>query len=408
MPRQGLWRLLDYITFPTLRGIVGAPMYRRLWMLTGGAYLLISMMLGGMLTFLPSGQRIPFQIWVYWGGAGPSSWFFYPAVLVLHPDFTATLLFGPTVVMIVLGYLVGLSVATGVALVVAFRQRRPDLLASGTAPAVSGWALLGACCCVSCGAQSAAIGMVAAVVGSSPGILIGKLWPLSLAQLAIAWVALAYMESALGRPTARRPSAATGSRARLAVTVVLRLALIIAGVTWLIAFVIEASGAAPLTIALLYHWTFEHVILAGFAFAIALAPFGWRRVMLRGTPPLVLFRISLFVAGATWGIGVPPPLTAYGLGGFLNELVGLFAVPVVAGGVTPDAPVGAALLFHWGLQHLLLSGWAIAFSLWPRKALTALGESSETAIRSLVSGPARRETPGPHPVSAAQGPGTSP
>ncbi|HKS59724.1 MAG TPA: hypothetical protein VJS68_02980 [Thermoplasmata archaeon] len=370
---SGLRRSVQsWVTFPTVRRLARHGRYLRLWILAGVAYVLLSMLLGGMLTLIPGGSSLPVRAWVDWGSTGQAIWFIYPALVVTHPDFTLLLLFGPAVVMVVLGYLVGLSIASGAALLIENRRRRPDLIASGATPAVSGWALLGACCCVSCGAQTAAIGATAAVVGSTPGILVGQLWPLALVQLAIAWVSVAYMESVL--VAGPRPATPAAQGWRLAVSALLRLGLIVAALTWILAFFVELAeypGGSPGP-GLLYHWAFEHWLLGGFAFAVALAPGAWRQLVLEASRRLRILRILLLVAGVTWGAGVPPPLTDLGLGGTLNEMLGYVGLPATWGSIPPDSPLGAALLFHWSLQHLLLAGWAIAFALFPLRALAVL------------------------------------
>jgi hypothetical protein len=65
-------------------------------------------------------------------------------------------------------------------------------------------------------------------------------------------------------------------------------------------------------------------------------------------------------------------LANLGLGGFLNELFGFSGYPAAYAAITPDASLGAALLFHWAFQHLLLSVFAIALAIVPTKTLSSL------------------------------------
>jgi hypothetical protein len=182
--------------------------------------------------------------------------------------------------------------------------------------------------------------------------------------------------------------------------VTLRVLLLVAAVTWLFALVLEFGDTPALTAALLYHWALEHILLAGVALSTALAPVWVRTLVAKRRRPALLVRGALLVAAVTWGIAVPPFLVSAGLGGFLNELFGYLSLPASWGAAPVDAPLGAALLFHWAFQHLLLSAWAIAIALWPTASLQAVvvGEDApEPTANARVS-----RAPGPV-VEARQG-----
>ena len=379
-----------------LRAAVRSPRYRRLWALVAVTYVLISMLISQMLLFYPGPSTITgVQVMVFTSPEQVANPYLLPGMIVLAPNVVLSIALWPTVVMVVLGIGIGLSVAAAVATLVAERQRRPDVAAGGVAPVVTGWALLGACCCTGCAAQVAAVGAVGVLVGSSPSDLLATSWPLGALQLVIVGMSLLYMERRLSGPAPACDVVRTPVRRQI-VALVLRVALLIGSITWLFAFVIELSETptADVTPALLYHWTFEHLILCAVGILSAMAPellWGWTLRLGRRS---YVWRVPAVVAGVSWAVWVPPVIAAWGLGGTLNELFGFLALPAGFGGVTPDADLGFPLYFHWAFQHLVLGLWAVAAAVLPNRAFALVSPG----LRPTIGGrndrpPARASVP---------------
>jgi hypothetical protein len=164
---------------------------------------------------------------------------------------------------------------------------------------------------------------------------------------------------------------------------VLRIALLVGGITWSLAMFVEWAEVSPAAAgpALWYHWIVEHQLLACVAVVAGMFPkeaAAWIRRVHARTGGWAL-RGLLLVGGVTWSIGVPPPLVGAGLGGFLNELGGFLGVSAAWGAVAPDVGLGAALFFHWIVQHLLLGAFAITLAIAPERALAPLLRTVEGA-----------------------------
>jgi hypothetical protein len=387
------------LLLPRLRASVRGRTYRRIWLLTAVGYVAISVFIGQMVVLIPpspGASQIPTQ--VSWLGYGQvSNPYLAPALLVVTQYVVVALPFWGSLVMTALGVGIGLSVASTVSVFLQERRRQAEVAASGLAPAVTGWAFLGACCCTTCAAQVAATGVVGAAVGATPSELLTESWPLAVLQLVVVGLSLLYLEYRLERP-ALRVRVQVGAR-RLAGAIGLRIALLIAAITWLFAVVVEWSEGAPLDPGSAYHWTVEHGALGVLALATALAPVWTGAVLRRRSIPVGAVRAVLLVGAITWGLWVPPILVDRGLGGFVNELLGVLGAPAGWGAVAPDSPLGPALYFHWAAQHLLLAGWAAAVAVAPRRTLDAVsvGEAPAAPARP-ASAPAA-----PVPVAEAKG-----
>jgi hypothetical protein len=295
-----------------------------------------------------------------------------PAVIVTAPHLVLSFAFWPTLVMGLLGAGIGLAISSSVALFAVQRRRRMDLAASGVAPVVTGAALLGACCCTSCVAQAATIGLLGAASGTTAPELIASSWPLGLFQLLILGASLLYMERELegtGAPSIPVPA----SDRKRAVAVGLRIALLLGAITWLFSFVVEwSAGEASITGGLLYHWALEHWALGLLAIVSALGPLGAWSWFSRHAQAAWAVRGVALLAGVTWGIYVPSFAVGSGLGGLVNEMLGYAGAPAAWGAVVPDSPMGGALLFHWIVQHAVIAAWAIAVALAPARAFAVL------------------------------------
>ena len=345
-------------------------------------YMIISVFVGLMIQ--PGPADAPLHVVVN-PVAHTSDWWNYPQATVIGPGFVLFLPFLPTETMILVSIGVGMAVAaSGVLLLATVRARRDTSsrfgVASGVAPAVAGLATMGACCCTSCTA-TLSVGVIASVSGSDLYTLLQNNWYLDLFQLVVVGVSLLALER--GLRTANQACVPAGPlTARVAAGTAFRVALLIAAMTWSLAMFVEWGEVDPWTApaGLWYHWIFEHQVLSLTALFVALFP---REAMtairrFKTTPGGWALRIALITAGITWGTWVPANLVALDLGGFVNELFGQLGLPASWGASIPDA-FGAALLFHWAFQHLLLSGFAIVLGLRPELAMRPLGWTSGTA-----------------------------
>jgi hypothetical protein len=402
MPEPAWVRWATRLTLPNLRGSVRSGPLRRLWALTAVAFAGISMFLGNMvLLFLqPSAyDHQPIHVYAFTSAGQISNPYLRPAVLVTAPHAVLAFAFWPTLVMGLISAGIGLAIASSVGLLALERRRRADLAASGAAPVVAGGALLGACCCTTCAAQAAAVGVLGAAAGSSAPVLIATAWPIGLLQLVILGASLLYMERELEGASALLGVPRPAPSRRRTLALVLRFVLLIAAITWLFAFLVEWSATTgPVDAALAYHWLFEHWVLGLLALVSGLGPLGVWAWFERHARSGYLLRGLFLVAGITWGIGVPPALAAWGLGGTVNEILGYLGVPLRSGGIPADAALGLPLLFHWAFQHIALSAWALAVAVRPSAALSLLTPDAvprpSPAAASL----------GPHPTAATDVP----
>ncbi len=376
--------VVDYLTLPHLRAIVRP--YRNYAIYVGIVYALLVMFTGEMVLFgsWNGGWTLIVYTWgtPWWSGA----WWNFPAFVITGPGVFLQFPMLTTVTMLV--SIVGVSLGTVVA-AVAIRSwwalrtasRNPPsqlgTAASGVVPAIAGVSALGACCCITCVGP----GVVSVVAGlSSVGTnqILDNEWYISVFQIVIIGVSLLVQEYTV-RQTERGCSLAPIDR-RFAGSLLLRLGLLVAGITWSLAMFVEWGEINPLTAgpSLWYHWIFEHQLLASAAMAAGFLPresYALFRRLFRGFRSN-LVRAAMVVAAITWGVGVPPSLTSMGLGGFLNELLGYFGAPAAWGAIPPDLPLGPALYFHWAFQHLLLSGFALTLAFWPARMMAFVSDSA--------------------------------
>ena len=381
--QETLGRILSLASLQRTRALLANRRARLLATSIAALYMFLSMVIGQMLTFL--GFSGPFFATVQWIG---NPWWDFPELFVFSNGVALDLLLLPTVSMVLVSAGVGIGATAALVSVWPVLRGRSKERAreaatastAGASAAVTGLATMGACCCSSC-AGAAGVEVVAAASGTNLFLLLGQNWYLDLFQLVVLGVALMAQERAF-----RLPADACRVRpkvdARFVLGALLRVGLLVASITWSLAMFVEWVETPPLAAgpALWYHWIVEHQLLSVVAFAAAMFPremAAWiRKAYARaGAWP---FRVLLLVGGVTWGIGVPPALTGLGLGGFLNELLGVLGAPATWGAIAPDT-VGAALVFHWAFQHLLLSAFAIALAVRPRLAMAPLLRTVEGA-----------------------------
>ncbi len=273
----------------TLKGVLALATLRRSRSLLRGrrplqllsgiavAYAFISMFVGLMLELHP--ESIPLSVEVI-NNPYAYQWWDYPALLVVWPGGILVLPFLPAVTMVVvsIGVAIGSTVAIRLLapLVAQGRggvgRRAAPGAAGGTTPSIVGVATLGACCCTSC-AGIAGVTVVAAVSGTNLYNSLLNNWYIDLFQVVVVWMALMVQERALRMSEASCPTPAPFDR-RTAASLVLRFALMIAGITWSLAMFVEWGGTSPATAppAIWYHWLFEHQLLAITAVVAAFLP----------------------------------------------------------------------------------------------------------------------------------------
>ncbi|MCI4358412.1 MAG: hypothetical protein L3J95_03085 [Thermoplasmata archaeon] len=387
---------LDWSTFSLreTRSRVHGWMARGLATVVGIAVALGSLLAGGMLTLFPTQGVYTAEIL---SGRGLAGWWFFPEVLVVQPWGILQLPWLPTLAMILVALGAGWGSAASIGAIVRWLRRRTPGergatvagIAAGAGPGIASMATLGACCCTSC-TSAAGLAVVAATSGTTVGTLLRVDWYLPVFQVAVVYLSLLAQERALRRTETLEPTSSPQGRWFL-VAAALRVALLIAGMTWSLAMFVEWGTVDPATASSAdwYHWIFEHQLLSMIAIAAALFP---RELvsLFQNRPwrmPLWISRAALLLAGLTWGTWVPPALVKLGLGGFVNELLGAIGFPPSWGAVAPDVAVGPALVFHWAFQHLLLSGFSLTLALSPTIAARAVLNS----------------TSAPSPSSGAQG-----
>ena len=372
--------LLGWLTLRETRGSVRGMTQ---WLLAIGIALAVgtlALWLGGMLTIFPTQGTYTVEIIWY----GSIAWWFYPELLIVQPWGIVQLPWFPTLAMLAVAAGAGLGSAASLGLLrryLAARRRRAAGTAGGVAagagPGVVSLATHGACCCTRC-TTTGSLANVAVDSATSTAGLLDLEWFMPVFQLVIVYVALMAQERAI-RLSRTGGWVPPPPGIRLAAGTALRLGLLIAGITWSLAMFVEwgTSDLLAASAATWYHWLLEHQLLSVLAIAAALFPQELATFAVRSGRRITreALRGLVALAAISWGIGVPAPLSAWGLGGLANEL----AVGVGAGGPS------AALLFHWVFQHALLSAFALAFALRPELAVRPLRWSTAQPVAAMAS-----------------------
>ncbi len=386
-------RILSLASLERTRALLRNRRARLLVIAIALAYVLLSMLIGQMLTF--PGFTGPFFATVQWTG---SPWWDFPELFVFNAGVALDLLLLPTVTMVLVSAGVGIGATAALFTAVPRLRDGPQAAgreaatssAAGASAAITGLATMGACCCTTC-ASAAGVAVVAAASGTNIALLLSQTWYLDLFQLVVVGLALMAQERSLRLPAEYCRVPPRMDRG-FVLGSALRIALLLAGITWSLAMFVEWVEVSPVTAgpALWYHWIVEHQLLALAAVAAGMFPkeaAAWIRGVYVRTEGWAL-RALLVVGGVTWAIGVPPPLSGSGLGGFVNELLGILGAPASWGAVAPDVAFGPALLFHWAFQHLLLGAFALLLAVLPRVALAPLLRTVEGGPTEPTSAPA--------------------
>jgi hypothetical protein len=398
-------------------------------------YALGSMLLGGMLTLVR--VRGGFTTEILWGNAlGQGPWN-YPGLLIVAPWGVVSLPFLATLSMILVSVGVGIGISVAILISVRLvrdRKRsasRPGAVGSvaGLTPAMIALVTLGACCSTTA-AATAGVGLVAQASGSTLNNLLVNNWYLDVFQVGVVFVALIAQEMLLrvyGGLLGLEPSADAGGSVvthpapfglRLLAGGALRTGLLLAGITWSLAMFADWTTVSPFqaSAALWFQWIFQHQLLAIVAILVALFPRAIADLVARPTPRGLGYGVrgGLLLAGISLALWVPPVVAQGGAGGFLNELFGVWGLPAAWGAVTPVFAPGVALYARWGLQYLLLGGFAIALALSPSRTmgpiLATLGRTAVAPSGATSGAPVSARSvrvPPAHPTRGAIGESTA-
>jgi hypothetical protein len=382
--------------------MLSRPRYRILVGAIGLGYAFIAMLVGGMLYLPTSPLRLGWFFYVYPSGPGPS--WTYPAILAGSPYFFLDLPLLSGILMTLSAAGVGLGMSLAVLLGIRLlRRRRQGLLgpsavgtAAGLTPAMIGLVTLGACCSTTA-AATAGISLVAQSSGTSPAEALANAWYLGVFQVVVVYVALVAQEQLLrvygflvGNRTSGPSESSPGQTARsplgwrAAGTAALRVALVVAGLTWSLAMFADWFTVAPerAGAATWLGWTLQHQVPGILAVLVALSPGGavalWAKLS-RGLPALFL-RGTLVVSGLALLTWMPTPWTGGGIAALGNELLGFWQFPAGWGAVAPPALGVIGLSLRWAFQFGMLGVFALAMGISPEVTLQQLLPSSAARL----------------------------
>ncbi|MCI4365877.1 MAG: hypothetical protein L3K10_07470 [Thermoplasmata archaeon] len=367
----------------------------------GLLYVLGSLFIGGMVVF--GNIQGGYQVTALWGSANGGSWN-YPGLLIVAPWGVVSLPFFATFAMIVVGVGVGLGMT--VAFLLGLQLLRPRTegrgrtgasgALAGLTPAMISLVTLGACCSTTA-AATAGVGLVAQASGTSVSNLLVNNWYLGVFQIVVVWVALVAQEMLLvvyaglfGRTPipglAAGPPLQQPIDRRFVAAGFVRVGLLAGGLAWGLSVLAEWTTVNPATAGpgFWFQWMVQHELLAGLAIAGALFPRGTLSALSSPARGGGRWFRSIVRRGALSLIWVPPPFPAWGLDGFLNQVLGALGGPASLGAISPGPISGAALLTRWALEYLLVTGFCLAVVSSPRVVLGWLagvptGHPRETA-----------------------------
>lgn len=393
MPSPGrlpqVWPLL---TLRGTRSLLMALRYRLLVGLIGLGYAVAAMIFSGMLYFPAHPLPISPFVYVYPTGPGPS--WLYPVVLAGGPSFELYLPFLSAILMTLSAAGVGLGMALGVFLGVRLLRRRKDGLlgpttlgsVAGFTPAMIAFVTLGACCSTTA-AATAGITLAAQSSGTTTALLLANSWYLGVFQVIVVYVALVAQEQLLAvagilvSPSGNGPLPGTAPTVRPigwrgVASGLLRLALLVAGLTWSLSMLAgwivtppESAGAG-----MWFGWIFQHQIPGILAMLAALFPAEIRAWWARASTHAGrrALRVVLLASGITLLGWMPAPLSRAGAAGLLNELLGFGRFPASWGATIPPAIGLTGLELRWLFQFLLLGVFTVLVALDPENALKSL------------------------------------
>ncbi len=382
--------LLDLLTLSRTRRVLRARGGRTLAVLVALFYGLVALVVGSMLELVPTGAST-LSVQTIYNPLSPE-WWNYPALLLVAPEGILVLPFFASLSMLAVS--IGVGIGMGAGLLVAVRvyrdwkrsraQGRSVGSMAGLTPAMVALLTLGACCSTSF-AAAAGIGAVAMASGVSIALLQVNNWYLNVFQILVLGIALIAQEGllklyggliGLGSADRRLECPATldvVGEPRWSATL-LRVVLVVVGAAWSLAFLLEVAvppAGAPIA-GVIAGGLFQHVLPGGTAVLVGLSPNSPRLLSnLRGSRTFVpVLRLVVLVAGGSLALGVPPPLTSWGMGGTLNALLAAAGLHlpegahVVGTGGTPST--------LWVVLLAGLGAFLVVLALRPRVALGAL------------------------------------
>jgi hypothetical protein len=349
----------------------------------GALYALIAMYVGQMLTLgpthLPSSLTIVTQGYPFWD---------FPALILIQPNAVLVLPFFSTLTMALAA--LGVGIGMGVAVVLTgrlLRQRRagsarPTAVgtAAGLTPVMLTLVTLGACCSTTA-AATAGISLAAQSSGTNLLAVLSNNWYLGVFQLAILWVALLAQEQIVavygilfglssegGTATALAPPPVS---VRSGLGALLRVALVVSGLTWALAAVADWTTVSPFSApaAAWADWIGLHFLLGGLAVVAGLAPQGLDRALRTGPRSVVLgVRTVVGVSALSLLLWMPPAFASAGWVGLGNEVLGALGASSSMGAASPPVS-GLALALEWTFQYLLVGAFALGLALAPRSVV---------------------------------------
>ncbi len=392
---RGFPSIWSILALSRTRSLLATLRYRILVGLIAIAYAVSAMLFAGML-YIPS-QRLPIQSFFYVYPTGPGPAWTYPAILAGSPYFELDLPFTSAILMTLSAAGIGLGMSLGVLLVVRLiRQRRAGLLRpatvgslAGFTPAMLGLVTLGACCSTTA-AATAGIGLAAQSSGTNAATLLANTWYLGIFQVVVVYVALVAQEELVilygrefDRATPPEPFAVGlegGTVAPLGWRgiggALLRIALLVAGVTWSLAMFVGWISIPPqhASAATWFGWVFQHQVPGVLAIMIGLSP---SATLARWTKlPTVVWGLALrgilVVSGVALLTWMPVTVSGAGSPALGNELLGYWGFPAAWGAVPPPAFGLYGLLLRWMFQFGLLGGTALLMGVAPDVLLKPL------------------------------------
>lgn len=361
-------------------------------------YLYLSLSVGQMLVFGPTHQSATTVAIL---PSGYPSWN-YPELIVIAPNAVLVLPYLSALVMVLvsLGVGLGMSASVVIALHLVRRPRSGGRAAGalgaveGLSPALIAALTLGACCSTTA-ASTAGIGLAAQASGTSVANLLANTWFLNLLQLLVLGVALLAQEQLIevyGRilgltgGAVRREQAAPVVGPRSIVAGLARLYLVVAGLLAVLSMflawtTVSYAVASPGT---WFQWLVVGEALGLSALLVGLFP-GLLRWAGRRATPRAFAWAARGVIGVGAGIlllGVPFPLSAWGVHGFLNELLGVAGAPTTSGAVAPALGTGAALYLRWAIEYIGLGTFGLLLAIRPALVARAVGGGPLTSSQA--------------------------
>ncbi|MHB8351746.1 MAG: hypothetical protein ACYDFT_03510 [Thermoplasmata archaeon] len=412
-------RALSLLTLRRSRQMLRAPFARLLAGTIAIVYLLLALLVGKMLELAPTAERSTTVLVLTSGG----SWWNFPALVVVAPNATLILPYFSTLAMIVVT--AGVSLGMTVAVLLGIRLARERSRSAGRSAAVSSTAgltpvlialvTLGACCSTTA-AATAGIGLAAQSTGTTISAVLAANWYLGVFQMVVLFVALIAQEQLVeiyalfragehpaGAPVPMVPPPIS---ARSIVGGILRLGLVIGGVSWALAVVAAWTSTDPWSAsgATWADWILLHGVVASFAIAMGLFPRGTQDLLVGPGRAALVARALLAGSGILLLAYLPAAAAQEGLYGLGNVLLGALGVPTSAGGVALALPVGVALALELGVQFVLLGLMAVAAGLYPRTVLAPLVAAGPQPILPEPTDhrrASRMESPEPAPSTAS-------